>query len=1656
MRTYFKNNWTLFASMIWLINIIILFTLICYCRLFLIAYKKERLTNYNFLINLIAKMLHILYNIFFFPLLDLNLIILFCHKQYNILDNNIECYKGKHNLYLFLASFNLLITYYFCFLYLNYYFFYFEDFYSAISKYIIINSEKSFFYIRLIIILFVYINEKTDIKKINYFVYFFCSLINMYLVNKETYYKNKKDLFFYLIYIYSIILFITCSLLLISSLNNLKFKGLIYGFILFLFLTIIIFYYRPEENLDILSEFFSFDNDLIAYNELKKLINILKYNNSKREYKFNLFSFSALKKELSSLKLEKDFISNYNNNEEFIFSIKKYIEDKLKHSLNYFPKSKILVLLYFDFLKTYLRRHKKAYLVLLNLYENRRFYHLEKAEEFFIYRYKKHMEEKIFIKNSDKTEISINFNKNVLMNQIITVSNLFEKFWKYLKGFSSDLNVVFDYGLVLNRYVLDIDYRYFQMKKFKFHMREIDMIYGIYLKEIINDYETSKKIFDNMKLQKIDNELTKENFQSIDLDTILTSSNFQYLILSGKEEDFGTILKISLNFSIALGYKPDELIGNKYKILVPDFLREEHDFLLKKNSKKYFNYNKKDKSKLFTGEFFFKNSSKFLVPLLMTIDPCLDENYNKIILCRVNFENRLKIVNDFNYRSIILTDSKFLIKTYTSNCLRNLDSNLNDYLNKEIYFLFNKNTLNSTILNSQISSSLFQKNKLFYKNLINAINDTENNKTFNINGNEYKIKIDELNFSNKLVGYIFIFQKIVNKDMKNENYFKRHNSFIIENNNNNINKKLSSPKVKMYGSSILLNNLKLKSKIKEEIQFNYINNEIFSNINNFFIPFSSNVVDFNYSENEYIFHKKKAEKYYLDNLGSLVEKQLNEKMNKENEKESSNKKTSLSSNSNDESSNSSNISSFSNESNNIKIKKNSFSNSNVKINLEDYYRIKYKNIKLYVYDYSKNSFVEIKKFIIDKVNFIIETIKKPKKIKKYSQKSLNEYKQNLNKQINSQFYDSNEFHFTEETNLFIKNKIKPKKMNKSILYLVIINIFVFICIFVLGIFFFYIVFEKRKETLVLINYTFYLFDLMENAHDAFYHAILLILSRNPRYKNYNMTNEELKNESQKNLKEYNIETDKLIVYLDNNEIKFSKKNKKKMEEFTINGTFLSLNESEINKNYPFVNIIEEYSFSLYSLATEKESQLTFSNIDFAFLLYNTDNFFISGLNAYSDIIYDEYKISKKFNQHLILFYSVIYAVIYCFLSFLKFKINIKVILEKEKNMKKFIVLDQNYISFAIDKCQKFLMIYNNLKIINKNEIINVPKLDFDIENNINYDDEKLYLKNRNIDKIQEINFNKIYDMKSVKVFLIFNFVLFLYIFIIITILNIYLSNTFHNTLHYLDVYYLTFNQKINNVIIFNYLILYIIFSSGTFHYTISNKVDYLIEKSNQIYEINKYFIDNIYGNITKYGLPKKSYDKYKTFLDNDACSYFNNFSDIYYIKCEEFADKITSYGISNMLIYYSQNIQSMLKKVLKHIYISEEMGYGNYEIYYGTDIYYLILETYNYNLSEYYSLIPFHLLNDEDMNTLTILTEFFKISTKDLINTLRNDIFKLYDRILTFSIICLFIFFLGLVIYFFVFQIWDIYKKNALINTTRRMLRIIPKDILYKLFLEEK
>ena len=90
------------------------------------------------------------------------------------------------------------------------------------------------------------------------------------------------------------------------------------------------------------------------------------------------------------------------------------------------------------------------------------------------------------------------------------------------------------------------------------------------------------------------------------------------------------------------------------------------------------------------------------------------------------------------------------------------------------------------------------------------------------------------------------------------------------------------------------------------------------------------------------------------------------------------------------------------------------------------------------------------------------------------------------------------------------------------------------------------------------------------------------------------------------------------------------------------------------------------------------------------------------------------------------------------------------------------------------------------------------------------------------------------------------------------------------------------------------------------------------------------------------------------------------------------------------------------------------------------------------------------------MVTLAYLNEVLKMSIKELINTLRGDIFKIYDRMLTVIIICMVIFFFEIGIYFLVFQILDIYKKNQLINTTRRMLRIIPKDILYKLILEGK
>ena len=56
------------------------------------------------------------------------------------------------------------------------------------------------------------------------------------------------------------------------------------------------------------------------------------------------------------------------------------------------------------------------------------------------------------------------------------------------------------------------------------------------------------------------------------------------MIISGKEENFSIITKISLGLCHLLGYSDQELIGQNLNYLLPDCIHKTHEEMLKKKN----------------------------------------------------------------------------------------------------------------------------------------------------------------------------------------------------------------------------------------------------------------------------------------------------------------------------------------------------------------------------------------------------------------------------------------------------------------------------------------------------------------------------------------------------------------------------------------------------------------------------------------------------------------------------------------------------------------------------------------------------------------------------------------------------------------------------------------------------------------------------------------------------------------------------------------------------------------------------------------------------------------------------------------------------------------------------------------------------------------
>ena len=1616
-----------------MIYIYIGFLIILYIKL-LIDSLNHHIENKKIILKIFSKNLKFLNSFFLFNIYELCFLIIFCRNKINIFNDNFTCYKGKHIVHFILSILTIIISTFLCYLYTNIYHSKRDSFVDILIKYCIINFQNVLIFVKLFIIFFIILVRVYDLKKFIYFFNFFCSIVLFYYIYKEHYF-NYKNINVKIFYYFSLVnLFSSLFLLLV---NLIIIKNLIYYLILLMVLIFFIIFLSQKSKLNVL--FFNNNNEYEIFNQTNILIETLN-KKSERENLLLLISFISNNKDLNSLFNYGEIYKENLSENKMNFYINEYLEKIYKYYINYYNNSVLLKLAYFKFLKSKLKRFISSYQIIFSLYFEDK--NISYFQNYYVYHLKRNLEEKIFFSKKNKNEetiISYKYQINKIFALLNKASETYRNLWYYILN----TNVNYDLTKLIyngNKILNYLDEIFFIMKKFndfKLYNKKVYELFRLFLKNILNDeeklsfYVNDEKFLEENKLKE-----TLINYLDIEND-IQTTNDFFFILISLQKDSFERIIKISLDICKLLGYNQEQLINHKIYKLIPDFLKEIHKKKLKIKFKQYFE-TKIETVKFFDHFMFAKTKLKFIIPFPLKIAIIFNENYEKFILCKMDLSQKLNFEKLLKHCTI-LTDENLFIKTFTSNSLNLLNINksfLNSNYNiKNYIFEMQQDYF------SHSSFSNINKEKLLKKIIEKYYLNKEKNIIWKINGQNIKFKLNtkSIIYLKELKGYIFNFKLIDDK---------------------NINKLKSNFKKNTEDS--LIQNKIIKSIIEEDQienpeRKNKSNNFLFDNkfhliINKNFIPKDKNNIIFNIDEKTYYFSKDNdnnndidfyfKNKYYLKN--DLLSEEKNSKTGSS---------SFLSNNLSDSSYYSSSSKSISSAELIKKNKNTTIQKFNENIT---YYKPNLKNIKFFLYNFETNILID---YSFLKNNYKIEEI--IEKEKKYSEIIINKIKSTpINKEFKKQIGKElllPEIKRLEKINLiknkeFLNSKIQPKKINKKIIYYLLIILISIINSSIVFNFYFNRA-NKANQNFYSNSYIIKNFvDLIENAQTAYNYAFQIILFKNEKYKIFKKRekyiiyyNDELLDiyNSILNLKNSIVNSDLHISTHLNNKI-----NDITLKEVVVGNNFTKYYEI----NSTLLNILNEYSYALFNFIYTNESDLNFFNSDYNFIFFNTFSFFSEQIksypNIYLEIFIDNIKIVNK-QLSIFIIYFVIFEIIFICLKIYSIY---KIYKEKYKNFKYFFKIKKIDVSNLLIKCDKFL---NLNQIVYKNiDFIKSPKINIDEEEDKtnNRDDEikKYFLKNKQEKEIIQTNLK--INIKGIIINSIINIIFFFFYLFILFYLKFYLDDIFNKIFHYIIIYYLTILHKLLFTTYYNYIRLDIVYNEYLNSFSLLQLVNLAIHMYlGDIFQTNSLYNNLIYGNITKYGLPKKSYNKYMDFNTKNLCEYINEI-ELNNTDCDSIGNNILSYGMDSLQNYFFQNILIISAQFDILILIDNLFNFEYNEIFYGTEEYNKLKN----NNSLYEIFNPFNLLNVEAMKTLTIINnDILKNAYNDLSTYIINDILNIFDNIEKMILYLQVIFITYLCFIIFLYFFYDIFSKNNEINISRKMLQIIPKNIFFEIINEE-
>ena len=621
-------------------------------------------------------------------------------------------------------------------------------------------------------------------------------------------FQNRKNaILMSLNNIFSLITFFGYLTLFIGKILKIfEFDGLIY---LFIFDIIIIFiysfFYKINERNIANINFKNINNSYEYLNYIYKYYMIIKKSNNERSYLILLRSLvSKIEEKCHNYECPLNkYLDNLKKGIESKFNLYQFCDYLFQYGISKFNDNIEMKNNYSYFLVVEMNDKKKASMILNNIKN-----HLISIQmNYNIYRCKNLIDKFNINNNNNDNYLVFKYSKDfhILKNLISKMTLLqYEFFSLILKSKikkNDNFKKIFKIGSKIIKYNKKIKEIYNELKKAKTYNVELIDLYSEFVEKILEDEEKYQECQDIKKVIYINNvNIMEKNFSNFDINIFKEKDITPYLVISADFKNLGIIKDCSLSLSKIFNYQKEELIGEHLNILIPEIFHKPHNLILTQQSEK-------NRIKLFENLFENKlysphlleidgygiSKSKFLIPIKFDIYLVKTEENELIYVVEIYKKMQINEEDNNDIRCCVLTDTNFLIQSFTPNSIFHLKINY-DHINR----------------NYEIINSI----KQFQEDYLIDINATHLNKNCSIKESSI-ITHKKMKKSLKASSIV----KSIKTDILNKNYSQKCKITWVIDEDTNINY-IKTRKKSFYKRKSLSNDFSVKiSENKEKDMF---------------------------------------------------------------------------------------------------------------------------------------------------------------------------------------------------------------------------------------------------------------------------------------------------------------------------------------------------------------------------------------------------------------------------------------------------------------------------------------------------------------------------------------------------------------------------------------------------------------------------------------------------------------------------------------------------------------------------------------------------------------------------------------------------------------------------------------------------------------------